>query len=384
MGSPIGTGGSSRSADRAASISPITALASLGVMVPSATAASTAPVARAASPIPLIAGNSRQMVRSFRGGTKRSMHIRSAVVSPAKPSSMAFRVKASASPSSRASAATVLRLRAPFGLAEQSFGVRQHWHKRIVRAGPNTVRIFAENPPVHEIAQNDTVFLDLGPVFDEWEADVGRTYVMGNDPQKTQLCLDLPKVFDALKQYYDSHPEVTGAELYSYAHQCAEASGWLFGGVIAGHIVGEFPHALLPGDKDLYRISPANIEPMRSPDALGQTRFWILEVHLVDRTVAGVASTSGVWCRPIHPRVTGSAEECRPPPTYPSSSVAPSPSTTEPPARSWNKRSQTCNPAWLSFARREEVVIATKVLVACSPDRMALACLAEQSWAKSM
>ena len=45
--------------------------------------------------------------------------------------------------------------------AEQSFGVRQHWHKRIVRAGPNTVRIFVENPPVHEIVENDTVFLDL-------------------------------------------------------------------------------------------------------------------------------------------------------------------------------------------------------------------------------
>ena len=122
---------------------------------------------------------------------------------------------------------------------------------------------------------------------------------MGNDPQKTQLCLDLPKVFDALKQYYGSHPEVTGAELYPYAHQCAEASGWLFGGVIAGHIVGEFPHALLPGDKDLYRINPANIEPMRSPDALGQTKFWILEVHLVDRTRSWGAFYERILrCRP--------------------------------------------------------------------------------------
>ena len=125
--------------------------------------------------------------------------------------------------------------------AEQSFGVRQHWHKRIVRAGPNTVRIFVENPPVHEIVENDTVFLELGTVFDDWEADVGRTYVMGDDPQKTQLCLDLPKVSDALKQYYNTHPEVTGDELYSYTHRCAETSGWLFGGAIAGHIVGEFP-----------------------------------------------------------------------------------------------------------------------------------------------
>ncbi len=52
-----------------------------------------------------------------------------------------------------------------YALAEQSFGVRKHWHKRIVRSGPNTVRIFAENPPVRAITEDDTVFLDLGPVL---------------------------------------------------------------------------------------------------------------------------------------------------------------------------------------------------------------------------
>jgi len=56
-----------------------------------------------------------------------------------------------------------------YALAEQSFGVKKHWHKRIVRAGPNTIRVFAENPLVRMIEANDTVFLDLGPVFDEWE-----------------------------------------------------------------------------------------------------------------------------------------------------------------------------------------------------------------------
>jgi Xaa-Pro dipeptidase len=171
-----------------------------------------------------------------------------------------------------------------FALAEQSFGVKQHWHKRIVRAGPNTVRIFAENPPVRVIEANDTVFLDLGPVFGEWEADVGRTYAMGDDPEKHRLCQELPKIFDALKVYFDTHPDVTGAELYAYAQRRAEEAGWVFGGAIAGHIVGEFPHAHIPGDKDLYRVSPANPERMRAPDALGQTKFWILEVHLVDRT----------------------------------------------------------------------------------------------------
>jgi Xaa-Pro aminopeptidase len=171
-----------------------------------------------------------------------------------------------------------------YTLAETEFGVKQHWHKRIVRAGPNAVRIFAENPPVRAIGEDDTVFLDLGPVFDEWEADVGRTYVMGSDPEKHRLCRDLPRIFDALKQYFDEHPDVTGAELYAYAQRCAEESGWLFGGAIAGHIVGEFPHARIPGDKDLYRISPANPGRMRDPDAIGNPRHWIIEVHLVDRS----------------------------------------------------------------------------------------------------
>jgi Xaa-Pro aminopeptidase len=112
-----------------------------------------------------------------------------------------------------------------FRLAEQSFGVKQHWHKRIVRSGPNTVCIFAEDPPVREIAEGDTVFLDLGPVFGDWEADVGRTYVMGDDPERHRLCQDLPWIFDILKRYFDDHQDVTGAELYAYAVQCAEAAG---------------------------------------------------------------------------------------------------------------------------------------------------------------
>jgi Xaa-Pro aminopeptidase len=171
-----------------------------------------------------------------------------------------------------------------YALAEARFGVEKHWHKRIVRAGPNTVRVFADNPPVREIGADDTVFLDLGPVFGEWEADVGRTYVMGGDPEKHRLCSDLPRVFDALKQYFDDTPDVTGAELYAEAQRRAEAAGWLFGGAIAGHIVGEFPHARIPGDKDLYRISPANPVRLRDPDAAGNTRHWIIEVHLVDRS----------------------------------------------------------------------------------------------------
>jgi len=169
-----------------------------------------------------------------------------------------------------------------YALAERSFGVTQHWHKRIVRSGINTLRIASDDPPVLEIGTDDTVFLDLGPVFGEWEADVGRTYAIGDDPAKQRLCQDLPRIFDELKQYFDTHPDVTGAELYAVAQNAAQASCWLWGGAIAGHIVGQFPHALIPGDKDTYRVSPANETRMRDPNARGETKYWILEVHLVD------------------------------------------------------------------------------------------------------
>lgn len=170
-----------------------------------------------------------------------------------------------------------------YALAERDFGVTKHWHKRICRAGINTLTIAADNPPVREIAAEDTVFIDLGPVFDEWEADVGRTYVMGGDPEKHRLCADLPLVFDALERHFETHDDVTGAELFAEAERLAAERGWLWGGAIAGHLVGEFPHARIPGDKDLYRISPANPTRMRDPDAGGQRKYWILEVHLVDR-----------------------------------------------------------------------------------------------------
>jgi Xaa-Pro dipeptidase len=170
-----------------------------------------------------------------------------------------------------------------YDLAEHSFGVARHWHRRIVRAGSNTICISNQHPPVREIAEDDCVFLDLGPVFGDWEADVGRTYVIGSDPAKLQLRDDLSRGFDALKSYFDGHPDVTGAELYAFAQEWAEAQGWLFAGAIAGHIVGEFAHARIPGDKALYRIDPRNPSRMRDPDARGQTKFWILEVHLVDR-----------------------------------------------------------------------------------------------------
>lgn len=166
-------------------------------------------------------------------------------------------------------------------LAVREFGVQRHWHRRIVRAGPNTITIASDNPPVRTLEFDDIVYVDLGPVFEAWEADVGRSYALGSDVDKQRLVADLPHVFEKVKAWYHCDPGMSGAALYVYAQVVAAEAGWRFGGQIAGHIVSEFAHALIPGDRALNRIGPLNPFPMNNPDGKEQVRHWILEIHLV-------------------------------------------------------------------------------------------------------
>lgn len=171
-----------------------------------------------------------------------------------------------------------------YALAESMFGISRYWHKRIVRAGRNTLAPYDENPPDLTVGEDDIVFLDFGPVFEEWEADFGRTYVVGNDPLKHKLCRDIEEAFARGKQYFHEHPEITAAGLYKYAQRLAEQYGWEYGGPIAGHLIGVFPHERISDDKITLYVHPKNPNRMRIPDATGRERHWILEIHFVDRT----------------------------------------------------------------------------------------------------
>ena len=102
-----------------------------------------------------------------------------------------------------------------------------------MRAGSNTLLPYDENPPDLIIAEDDILFLDLGPVFEEWEADFGRTFVIGSDPLKKKLRDDIEKAFAEGKEYFNTHSEITAAELYRHAQDLATKYGWEFGGPIA-------------------------------------------------------------------------------------------------------------------------------------------------------
>lgn len=170
-----------------------------------------------------------------------------------------------------------------YALAERMYGISRYWHKRIVRAGRNTLAPYDENPPDLRVGEDDVVFLDLGPVFEEWEADFGRTYVVGKDPVKQKLCRDIEAGFAEGKKYFHEHPDITGSELYAYAQRLAEQAGWEYGGPIAGHLIGVFPHEKIAGDKITLYVHPQNHDRMRKLDASGRKRHWILEIHFVDR-----------------------------------------------------------------------------------------------------
>ncbi|MGV9311197.1 M24 family metallopeptidase [Streptomyces sp. NPDC003691] len=166
-------------------------------------------------------------------------------------------------------------------LANELFGTTRHWHKRIVRSGPNTLMPYRENPPNRTIGTDDIVFADFGPIFEEYEADFGRTFVLGDDPVKHRLNDSLPSVFATAKNHFARHPGITGSELYAEVARLADESGWTLGGWHAGHLVGEFPHEKIDGaDVESY-IAPANTTPLRRTDKTGRTCHWILEIHLI-------------------------------------------------------------------------------------------------------
>jgi len=168
-------------------------------------------------------------------------------------------------------------------LANEMFGTTKHWHKRIVRSGPHTLFPYRENPPDRVIEADDIVFADFGPIFEEFEADLGRTYVLGDDPAKRRLAADLPVIFGAGRRYFAARPGITGAELHAEVARLAGEAGWSLGGRHAGHLVGEFPHEKIDGADIESYIAPGNTTPMRRRDKTGRRCHWILEVHLTDK-----------------------------------------------------------------------------------------------------
>jgi hypothetical protein len=102
---------------------------------------------------------------------------------------------------------------------------------------------------------------------------------------KLKLRDDVARAFADGKRYFNANPDITADQLYAHAVFLAEKYGWEFGGPIAGHLIGQFPHERIAEDKITLYVQPKSNLRMRSTDEKGQLqlRHWILEIHFVDR-----------------------------------------------------------------------------------------------------
>lgn len=169
-------------------------------------------------------------------------------------------------------------------LAFELFGIKKYWHKRIVRSGKNTLLPYQENPPNLVIQEDDILFFDFGPVFDEWEADFGRTYVIGKDERKLKLQRDVEAAWQEGKDFFlANRSTLTGADFFQYTKNLAANYGWEYGNHHCGHLIGNFPHERIVGEETRNYIHSENDVLMIAPDQHGNDRQWIYEIHFIDR-----------------------------------------------------------------------------------------------------
>jgi Xaa-Pro aminopeptidase len=168
-------------------------------------------------------------------------------------------------------------------LALEQFKVDQHWHKKIVRTGLNTLATYVDNPANRFIQHGDILFIDFGLIVNGYESDYARTYVLGKDPRKLKLKLDVEKAWYETREWILQQKKLTGAELFAYTRKKAQEYGWTSAGEIAGHIVGKYPHEQPANPKSMeLDVHPDNPFDILLRDASGNKRHWILEMHFVD------------------------------------------------------------------------------------------------------
>ncbi|SEM53010.1 Metallopeptidase family M24 [Luteibacter sp. UNCMF331Sha3.1] len=146
-------------------------------------------------------------------------------------------------------------------------GMQRIWHPSIIRFGPNTLKTFRQrSAPDTRLGDHDIFFVDLGPVFDGHEGDVGDTFVTGGDAQMTACATAARELFDLTAARW--REGVTGTALYAFADEQARAMGWRLNHATKGHRVGDYPHAV---------HKAGNLGDL---DATPVPGLWILEIQI--------------------------------------------------------------------------------------------------------
>ncbi|WP_035059733.1 M24 family metallopeptidase [Andreprevotia chitinilytica] len=147
-------------------------------------------------------------------------------------------------------------------------GMLRGWHDVYVRFGPNTTKTFgAPSEPGVALAENDIFFIDIGPVWQQWEGDGGDSFVTGNDPEHQRCADDARAIFHEVRRKWAADG-TTGRALYEFAETCAQARGWALNLDLSGHRIADFPHATI------------HQGPLAEADFAPSRLIWVLEIHI--------------------------------------------------------------------------------------------------------
>lgn len=152
---------------------------------------------------------------------------------------------------------------------QTQMGAPKSWHPSQIRFGENTLLPFGQQGKENPILKEDDIyFLDIGPIFNGHEGDVGRPFVVGNDIEMKRCCSDASLIWHEVRNHWAS-TNASGKELYQVARTSAESRGWLISLQEAnGHRISDFPHAAR------FRGSVEGFEQKPASDR------WILEIQI--------------------------------------------------------------------------------------------------------
>lgn len=122
-------------------------------------------------------------------------------------------------------------------------GMRRGWHHIIVRCGPNTTKDFMQrSEPGVVLGERDIFFVDIGPVYGDFEGDAGDTFVLGDDPLHLKAKHDVRQIWEIVRARWLAE-QITGAELYEFAVKTTEEFGWKLNLDLSGHRLSDYPHS---------------------------------------------------------------------------------------------------------------------------------------------
>ncbi|AZZ37508.1 hypothetical protein CIK05_12125 [Bdellovibrio sp. qaytius] len=154
-------------------------------------------------------------------------------------------------------------------------GVLKFWHPTKFRIASDTIKTFRDLPDENLKCQDqDLLFIDIGPIIENHEADFGRTVVINKNNQPLNKDdVHLAKASEIIFHETEAHWKKTGAtgiELFEYAKHKTSELGYRLDHRMAGHRLGDFPHQVFSKHK-LFEFEKSPIK-----------NIWVLEIHIVD------------------------------------------------------------------------------------------------------